>query len=129
MLDQVLGHERPPEDLYAFLRLQLSELEMDYVDAIEAIRQYRDVEISSLDELGDRVRPHIIWSHDGPSGFLLRHIPPRWMPTMTNDHLRNAVRQIASPELKLEWLRFVKEMLKPEGETGAPLQGEIMSLK
>jgi chromosome segregation ATPase len=129
MLELVLGQKKPPEDLYAFLRLKLSELGMDYVDAIEAIRQYRDVETSLL-QLQNHVRPHMIWSLDGPSGFLLQNrIPHRWMPTMTNDHLRNAMRQITSPELKLEWLKFVKEMLKPEGETGTLLQKEIMSLR
>ena len=59
MLDLALGQKRPPEDLYAFLRLQLSELGMDYIDAINAIREYRDTEISLL-ELRNRVRPHMI---------------------------------------------------------------------
>lgn len=128
MLDLVLGKQKVNGELYALLRLKLSEMGMDYVDAIDAVRQYRDLEIKLL-ELGNRVRPHMIWSQDGPRGLLLKNdIPAHRMPTLTNDHLRNAMSKITDPELKLEWLKAVDGMLEPQGETGALLAREISSL-
>jgi DNA repair exonuclease SbcCD ATPase subunit len=128
MLDLVLAKQKPEGELYALLRLKLLEIKLDYVDAIDAVRQYRDREITFL-ELDRRVRPHMVWSRDGPSWSLIwNHIPPHRMPSLTNAHLGDAMRQISDPELKWEWLNVVSEMLKPQGETASLLLMELQAL-
>ena len=68
----------------------------------------------------------MIWSHAGH--HFKERITCSPMPTLTDDHIRNAMSKITDPELKLEWLKAVDGMLEPQGETGALLAREISSL-
>ena len=108
----------------ALIRSKLSTLGVD-VDAINAIRDYRDLKIT-YDELKKRAGSHIIFDGDLP---VANTIPDDLMPSLTNESLENgteALDQANDATRKLQWLKVMK-LLKPAAGVGVCLQKEIIN--
>ena len=96
----------------ALLRLKLADLNID-VDAINAVRDYRDVKIS-LEELKARARSHILFDGDRP---LKNTIPPDLMPRFTEQNLRDATAALNKGKdngKKLQHLELIDKLLQGE---------------
>jgi hypothetical protein len=86
------------------------------VDAINAVRDYRDLKIS-LAQLQDRTRPHVRFrQEEGIVMWIQNDIPENLRPRLTEDGLRIATEQLNKEDTtrKLEWLETVEKLLKPE---------------
>ena len=96
----------------ALLRLKLAELEID-VDAINAVRDYRDMKIS-LEKLKERTRPYTQFQGD----HLIQNTTPRdLMPRLTEESLRRATEALNIKKdnvKKLQWLEVVDKLLEAE---------------
>jgi DNA repair exonuclease SbcCD ATPase subunit len=104
------------------LRLKLSAMGID-VDAINAVRDYRDLKINFA-ELEKRTH-HITFMHG--LSELRRHnrIPANLMPRLTEDALRTASQKMHSdPARKLEWLEVVEKLLQCDDGIGSLLLKE-----
>lgn len=102
------------------LRLKLSKMGID-VDAINAVRDYRDVKIS-LAELKQRASRHVRFQAAGSSPrIVLVGLPKELLPRLTLDALREATRRLKNDQpKKLEWLEAAAELLVADSDV-APL--------
>jgi hypothetical protein len=87
----------------------------DYVDAINAVRDYRDVKIG-LDELKERTSPHISFVNlETPYLPITNRIPEKHMPCLTQEALRIGSERLKNDPLrKLEWLNMMGKLLKSD---------------
>ena len=113
-----------PAELF-LLRLKLSALGID-VDAINAVRDYRDRKIS-FEELEGRTRPHIEFRSGRP---VKNGIPVHLRPRLSEQALRDATQALNKENdkaKKLQWLEIVRELLQPDSGVGVCLAMEIRS--
>ena len=128
MVEAFAHPEKHERGKLGLLRLKLSELGID-VDAINAIRDYRDLKIS-FEELKERTRSHIVFSFNLPEK---NTIPANLMPRLSGEALWEATRvlnQARDPIRKLQWLEVVQKLLEPEQPdygVGVCLAKEIQS--
>ncbi len=99
------------------------------VNAINAVRDYRDLKIS-LANLRALAGPAITFT-DGALGPCPYHsLPAHLMPRLTENALRVASKQLSSdPAQKMEWLHVVQSLLKPDAGIGSLLSQEIISTR
>ncbi len=120
MLDLVLDKEKPDGELYALLRLKLSEIGMDYVDAINAAFDYRDLKID-FEALKKRAYPYIVFTEHQYYPLSIKNtIPKHRMPRLTQKSLGKAA-ELADPKVRLEWLTVVDKFLEQEPSIGTQL--------
>src|SRR5205807_773570 len=95
-------------------RLKLAAMHRDYIAAINAVRDYRDLRID-LNKLKKLTSPHIIFL-DLDSGLRIENvIPEKFMPRLTEAALRDASATMQNdPSEKLKWLQVVRELLKAD---------------
>jgi hypothetical protein len=100
------------------------------VDAINAVRDYRDVKIS-LAELKQRASSHIRVETAGISpNILLVRLPKELLPRLTEDSLREASRKLKNdPAKKLEWLEVVAELLVADCDVAPLLIKETIAVR
>lgn len=113
----------------SLLRLKLSAIGID-VDAINAVRDYRDLKINFA-ELKERSRAHIAFlKHDGLGLRIDNHIPTNLMPRLTEDALRIASQKMDNePARKLQWLEVIEKLLQSESGIGSLLTKEMVSAR
>jgi hypothetical protein len=130
MLQVLLGSEMHEPERVSLLRSKLAATGRDCVDAIRAVRDYRDLKIG-LDELRDRTPTHIRFMNLETSGLrILNSIPEKHMPRLTEEALRFASEKMASnPIQKLEWLEIVEKLLKPDHGIGSLLVMELQATR
>jgi hypothetical protein len=87
----------------SLLRAKLLAMDIA-VDAINAVRDYRDLKINFA-ELKERTRPHIMFIQADLRELLHNSIAIKLMPRLTGDALREASQRMdKDPLRKLEWL-------------------------
>lgn len=89
MLEALLCPEKQEPEKECLLRAKLSAMGMDYIDAIRAVHDYRDLKIA-LDELQKRTRPHIAFRKLAVGWNVVNDIPEKFKPRLTEDALRVA---------------------------------------
>jgi hypothetical protein len=121
MLEALLCPEKhEPEKLF-LLRLKLAAMGMDCVDAINAVRGYRDLRID-FTQLKELTHPHVTFFNTR----IENRIPEKFMPRLTEEALRNASATMQSdPTEKLKWLEVVEKLLKPDSGIGSLLSMEL----
>jgi len=115
----------------SLLRLKLSALgiDVDAINAVNAVRDYRDLKINFA-ELEKRTRHQISFRHEFLGLRADSRIPTELMPRLTEDALREASREMKSdPTRKLEWLQVMEKLLKPDYGIGSLLLKEIASTR
>jgi hypothetical protein len=114
--------------MLSLLRLKLSKMGID-VDAINAVRDYRDVKIS-LAELKQRARSHIRFETGSSLKIALVDLPKKLLPRLTEDALQKAIHELKNDQPKrLEWLEVVAELLEPDSGVGSLLIKETMAAR
>src|ERR1700693_2663988 len=115
MLEALLCPEKhEPEKLF-LLRLKLAAMGMDCVDAINAVRGYRDLRID-FTQLKELPHPHVTFFNTR----IENRIPEKFMPRLTEEALRNASATMQSdPTEKLKWLEVVEKLLEPDSGIGS----------
>jgi hypothetical protein len=100
------------------------------VDAIDAVRDYRDLKID-FGELQKRTRPQISFSqYDGSGRVINNGIPARLRPPLTEDALRIATDKLKdNPSRKLEWLEVIEKLAEPDYGMGSLVMKEIVSTR
>ena len=114
MLGALLCPEKHEPEKLSLLRLKLAAMNRDYIAAINAVRDYRDLRID-LNKLKKLTSPHIIFL-DLDSGLRIKNvIPEKFMPRLTEAALRDASATMQDdPSEKLKWLEVVRELLKAD---------------
>jgi len=114
MLGALLCPEKHEPEKLSLLRLKLAAMHRDYIAAINAVRDYRDLRID-LNKLKKLTSPHIIFL-DLDSGLRIKNvIPEKFMPRLTEAALRDASATMQNdPSEKLKWLEVVRELLKAD---------------
>jgi hypothetical protein len=109
------------------LRLKLLAMGVA-VDAINAVRDYRDLKID-FGELHKRTRPHISFNqYDGSGRVINNGILGKLRPPLTEDALRIATDKLKdNPSRKLEWLEVIEKLAEPNFGIGSLLMKEIAS--
>lgn len=125
MLQVLLGSEKHEAEKLSLLRSKLAATGKDYVDAIMAVRDYRDLKIG-LDQLKERTSPHISFVNLEIACLPIKNlIPEKHMPRLTQEALRIASERLkSSPLQRLEWLKTVEKLLKPDDGVGSLLLKE-----
>ena len=115
MLQVVLSTEKHEPEKLSLLRSKLAAMGKDYVDAINAVRDYRDLKIG-LDELKERTSSHISFVNlEIPYLPITNRIPEKHMPRLTQEALRIASQGLKNhPVRKLEWLKTMEKLLKAD---------------
>ena len=112
-----------PEKL-SLLRSKLLALGIE-VDAIDAVRDYRDLKIGFA-ELEKRTQPHIKFTRQSMGLSVKSSIPPNLLPPLSGEALWMASRELKSKQQKLDWLQVAKELLQhPDPEIAVLLLKEI----
>ena len=128
----VKAFEQPgAEDLGKLSLLRLKLLAMGVaVDAIDAVRDYRDLKIDFA-ELQKRTRDDIAFIQTDFQALQLHHsIPKNLMPRLTEEALRDASNSMDhDPAGKLEWLNVIEQLLEPDLGIGSLLLKEIASTR
>jgi hypothetical protein len=112
MVEAFASPEKHEPGKLFLLRLKLSALGIS-VDAINAVRDYRDLKIS-FEELKEHTRSHMVFRYDLPEE---NTIPANLMPRLSEEALRKAtdvLNRAKDPIRKLQWLEVVQKLLKPE---------------
>src|SRR3989442_6158612 len=112
-----------PEKL-SLLRSKLLALGIE-VDAIDAVRDYRDLKIGFA-ELEKRTQPHIKFTRQSMGLSVKSSIPPNLLPPLSGEALWMASKELKSKQQKLDWLQVAKELLQhPDSEIAVLLSKEI----
>jgi hypothetical protein len=124
MLDLVLDKEKSNGELRALLRLKLSEIGMDCVDAINSAFAYRDLKID-FEALKKHTHPYILFTERQEYPLLIKNtIPKHRMPRVTQESLRKAG-ELADLKVRLEWLIVVDKLLEKEPD----IETQLMQLQ
>jgi len=116
-----------PEEL-ALLRSKLLALGIE-VDAIDAVRDYRDLKIDFA-ELKERTQPHITFKRQIAGLSIKSSIPSNLLPPLGGEALRIASKELKSKQEKLDWLQVAEELLQhPDSEIAVLLLKEIAATK
>src|SRR5213080_4090972 len=116
-----------PEKL-SLLRSKLLGLGIE-VDAIDAVRDYRDLKIDFA-ELKERTQPHITLKRQIAGLSLNSSIPSNLLPPLGGEALRIASKELKSKQQKLDWLQVAEELLQhPDSEIAVLLLKEIAATK
>src|SRR5947208_8622428 len=95
-----------PEKL-SLLRSKLLALGIE-VDAIDAVRDYRDLKIGFA-ELEKRTQPHITFKRQIVGLSIKSSIPSNLLPPLSGEALRIASEELKShPQQKLDWLQVAR---------------------
>jgi hypothetical protein len=122
MLEALLCPEKHEPEKLSLLRLKLAAMGMDCVDAINAVRSYRDLRID-FTQLKELTHPHVTFFVDTR---IENRIPEKFMPRLTAEALRDASATMQSdPTEKLKWLEVVEKLLKPDSGIGSLLSMEL----
>jgi hypothetical protein len=107
------------------LRLKLMAMGIP-VDAINAVRDYRDLKIT-LTELKQRTHPYISFKKTSFQSLVIEYtISAELMPRLTEQALQNASSSMKSdPARKVDWLEVVEKLLKPDSGIGSLLSMEL----
>ncbi len=100
------------------------------VDAINAVRDYRDLKIGFA-ELEKRTRRHITFTRKSVTGLSIKSsIPSNLVPPLSGEALHIASKELKSnPQQKLDWLQVADELLQhPDSEIAVLLLKEIAPL-
>ena len=122
MLRVVLSPKKHEPEKLSLLRSKLAAMGKDYVNAINAMCDYRDLKIG-LDQLKELTSPHINFANLESSWLpITNHIPEEHMPRLTQEALRIASERLKNDPLRtLEWLNTVEKLLKPDDGVGGLL--------
>ena len=116
-----------PEEL-ALLRSKLLALGIE-VDAIDAVRDYRDLKIDFA-ELKERTQPHITFKRQIAGLSIKSSIPSNLLPPLGGEALRIASKELKSKQEKSDWLQVAEELLQhPDSEIAVLLLKEIAATK
>ena len=116
-----------PEKL-SLLRSKLLALGIE-VDAIDAVRDYRDLKIGFA-ELEKRTQPHITFKRQIVGLSIKSSIPSNLLPPLSGEALRIASEELKShPQQKLDWLQVAEKLLQPDYGIGVLLLMEIAATK
>ena len=116
-----------PEKL-SLLRSKLLALGIE-VDAIDAVRDYRDLKIGFA-ELEKRTQPHIAFKRQIVGLSIKSSIPSNLLPPLSGEALRIASEELKShPQQKLDWLQVAEKLLQPDYGIGVLLLMEIAATK
>jgi len=115
-----------PEKL-SLLRSKLLALGIE-VDAIDAVRDYRDLKIGFA-ELEKRTQPHITFRRQIAGLSIKSSIPPNLLPPLSGEALWMASKQ-SNPQQKLDWLQVADQLLQhPDSEIAVLLLKEIAATR
>ncbi len=127
MLEALLRSEKHEPDKLSLLRLKLAAMGMDCVDAINAVRDYRDLKIG-FTQLKELTHPHVTFFDLDTR--ITNRIPEKFMPRLTEEALRNATARMESdPTKKLKWLEVVESLLEPDSGIGSLLWKELAATR
>jgi len=99
------------------------------VDAIDAVRDYRDLKIGFA-ELEKRTQPHITFKRQIVGLSIKSSIPSNLLPPLSGEALRIASEELKShPQQKLDWLQVAEKLLQPDYGIGVLLLMEIAATK
>jgi hypothetical protein len=123
MLEALLCPEKHEPEKLSLLRLKLAAMGMDCIDAINAVRGYRDLRID-FTQLKELTHPHVTFFDLDTR--IENRIPEKFMPRLTEEALRNASATMKSdPTEKLKWLEVVEKLLEPDSGIGSLLLMEL----
>ena len=123
MLEALLCPEKHESEKLSLLRLKLAAMGMDCIDAINAVRGYRDLRID-FTQLKELTHPHVTFFDLDTR--IENRIPEKFMPRLTQEALRNASATMKSdPTEKLKWLEVVEKLLEPDSGIGSLLLMEL----
>src|SRR5438445_6571937 len=115
-----------PEKL-SLLRSKLLALGIE-VDAIVAVRDYRDLKIGFA-ELEKRTQPHITFKRQIVGLSIKSSIPSNLLPPLSGEALWMASKQ-SNPQQKLDWLQVADQLLQhPDSEIAVLLLKEIAATR
>ncbi len=120
-----IPEKHEPEKL-SLLRSKLLAMGIG-VDAINAVRDYRDLKIGFA-ELEKRTRRHITFTRKSVTGLSIKSsIPSNLVPPLSGEALHIASKELKSnPQQKLDWLQVADELLQhPDPEIAVLLLKEI----
>ena len=131
-LAMVKAFEDPVENgigMLSLFRLKLSKMGI-HVDAINAVRDYRDVEIS-LADLKQRASSHVRFETAASSPrIVLMGLPKELLPPLTQDTLREAMRKLKNDQpKKLEWLEVAAQLLVSDSDVAPLLMKETIAAR
>jgi hypothetical protein len=123
MLEALLCPGKHEPEKLSLLRLKLAAMGMDCIDAINAVRGYRDLRID-FTQLKELTHPHVTFFDLDTR--IENRIPEKFMPRLTQEALRNASATMKSdPTEKLKWLEVVEKLLEPDSGIGSLLLMEL----
>lgn len=127
MLEALLCPEKHEPEKLSLLRLKLAAMGMDCIDAINAVRDYRDLKIG-FTQLKELTHPHVTFFDLDTR--IENGIPEKFMPRLTEEALRDASATMQSdPTEKLKWLEVVKKLLEPDSGIGSLLLKELIATR